>query len=97
MAKNNNPSTKRKRWSWACLGLAIFSGAALAYRYIPEWIAILSAKASQSASIGVIGGADGPTSVFIATRFGYSPTGIYLVLLAMGIIGFIALRKIKDE
>ena len=95
MAKNNNPATKRKRRSWACLGLAIFSAAVLAYRYIPQWCAILSAKASQSASIGVIGGADGPTAIFVTG--GYFPSGTFIVLLVMGIIGFIALRKIKDE
>ena len=97
MAKEKNPSIKRKRWSWACLGLSIFSGVVLAYRYLPEWFAILSAKANPSASIGIIGGADGPTAIFVTTRFGYFPIGIYLVLLAMGIIGFFALRNIKDE
>ena len=96
MAKKKS-ADKKKRWRWACLGLAIVSVIALAYRYLPAWFAILSVKAEQSASIGIIGGADGPTAIFVSTRFGYFPTGIYLVLLVMGIIGFFALRNIKDE
>ena len=54
----------------------------------------------ESGSIGIIGGADGPTSVFVTTRTLYSglpAEAIYAMLLVMGLIGFIALSKMKQK
>lgn len=46
-------------------------------------IAGVVAKAKKAVSIGVIGGADGPTSVFIAGKIG---TDISVGLIVVGII-----------
>ena len=57
-------------------------------------------ETTKAASIGIIGGADGPTAVFVTSKVrdsGLPPEAMYIVLMLMGIIGFIALRKIKDE
>ena len=53
---------------------------------------------ANNASIGIIGGADGPTAVFVTTSTTDMPlpsAGMYVLLLVMGVIGFIALSKIK--
>jgi len=53
---------------------AVLSGGVLAVQMgqfflqvlLPHWVAnIMSASASEAASVGIIGGADGPTQVFV--------------------------------
>ena len=52
-------------------------------------------KVKERASIGIIGGADGPTSVFIAGRMGsgLGVLGMILGLLLLGIGAFLMFRK----
>lgn len=90
---------KKSPWRWACLGLAVFSGLCLAYRGLPALLLVLFNKANN-ASIGIIGGADGPTAIFVTTNPSgqiFPSAGIYVLLLTMGIVGFLALRKIKRD
>ena len=88
---------KKSPWRWLCLALAIISALCLAYRGLPGLLLMLFNKANN-ASIGIIGGADGPTAVFVTTNGNLFPsTGIYVLLLIMGIIGFIALSKLKRK
>ena len=85
---------RKSPWRWACLALAIISGLCLAYRGLPGLLLMLFNKANN-ASIGIIGGADGPTSVFVTTTGEVVPSvEFYGLLLAMGLIGFIALGKL---
>lgn len=89
---------KKSPWRWACLALAIFSALCLAYRGLPGLLLMLFNKSYNAASVGVIGGADGPTAIFVTTNTTAFPTaGIYVLLLLMGILGFIALRKINRK
>ena len=91
---------RKSPWRWGCLALAVFSGLCLAYKGLTGLLLFLFNKAYNAASVGVIGGADGPTAIFVTTtasdRF-IPSTGIYILLLAMGIIGFLALGKLKKE
>ena len=90
---------RKSPWRWGCLALAIISGLCLAYRGLPGLLLALFNKANN-ASIGIIGGADGPTSVFVttaATDGSFPSAGLYALLMAMGILGFIALRKIERK
>ena len=83
-------------WRWACLGLAVFSGLCIAYKGLAGLLLVLFNKA-HNASIGIIGGADGPTAIFVSTNPSgqvFPSIGIYILLLAMGIIGFLALSRI---
>lgn len=89
---------KKSPWRWACLALAIFSALCLAYRGLPGLLLMLFNKSYNAASVGVIGGADGPTAIFVTTNATAFPTaGIYVLLLLMGILGFIALRKVNRK
>ena len=91
---------KKSPWRWACLGLSVISALRLAYRYLPGLQLMLFNKINNAASIGVIGGADGPTSIFVTTTKTYSGLPaevIYLLILIMGVIGFIALSRLKHE
>ena len=90
---------RKSPWRWACLALAIISGLCLACRGLPGLLLMLFNEANN-ASIGIIGGADGPTSIFIttATSDGVFPSaGLYALLLVMGLIGFIALGKLNKK
>lgn len=51
---------------------------------------------NMAASIGVIGGADGPTAIFVTTRTGVHPM-ISLFLLVIGIWGFWKLGGCKRK
>ena len=89
---------QKSPWRWGCLALAILSGLCIAYKGLPGLLLMLFNKA-HNASIGIIGGADGPTSIFITTSSGSMPAtiGLYLLLMITGILGFLILRKLKQK
>lgn len=89
---------RKSPWRWACLALAILSGLCIAYKGLPGLLLMLFNKANN-ASIGIIGGADGPTAVFVTTSGnGFHATiGLYILLLITGVLGFLILRKLKQK
>lgn len=90
---------KKSPWRWGCLVLAIISGFCLAYRGLPGLLLMLFNKANNASSVGIIGGADGPTAIFVTTSpdaLLYS-LGMSALLLIMGVVGFFALRKLKRK
>ena len=52
-------------------------------------------NASVSSSIGIIGGADGPTAIFVTTSNDYIwyRAGITAIILVMAILGFYRLSR----
>lgn len=50
----------------------------------------------EAASVGIIGGADGPTAVFVTTP-GWTGYVVPVVLMTAGIWGFFRLRKCKQK
>lgn len=54
-------------------------------------------KWKKQMSVSIIGGADGPTSIFLAGKVGndFSVTGIVVGILFIVIAGFLMLRKKK--
>ena len=95
----NEYTYKKSPWRWICLALAVVSGLCLAYRGLPGLLLMLFNKANN-ASIGIIGGADGPTAIFVTTSTTDMPfpsAGMYVLLLAMGLIGFAALGRLKKK
>ena len=90
---------RKSPWRWVCLVLSVFSGLCLVYQGYVNLLLVLFNKANN-ASIGIIGGADGPTSVFVTTKTLYSglpADAIYAMLLVMGIVGFFALSRLKKD
>ena len=76
-------------WRWACLVVAILSAIALIWKIIMG-VFVYSITSGESASIGIIGGADGPTAIFVTTTM--APIAykviVPVILLLVGIIGF---------
>ena len=91
---------KKTILSLAFLGLSIISGlnllGCIAARLIGNVLGGISFNINKAATIGVIGGADGPTSVFITA----APAPVWelllwAALLAVGIWGWLRLKKQK--
>ena len=79
-----------------CLGLSVLCAAGLLYRRF-RGILLAFLLAPEAASIGIIGGADGPTAIFVTSRFSPQFTQWLLVCgLVLGIVGFLLLRKPKE-
>ena len=82
-------------WRWACLALVIFCCGSL----LITGILLLLSVQSQTSSIGIIGGADGPTAIFVTTSPDYFiyEIGCTLLLLVMGVLGYHRLRRIPRK
>ena len=84
-----------RKWRWGCLAVTILSGFYLLYTRFRGWFWLQTNK-MDSASIGIIGGADGPTAIFVTGRFNPQPLKLLAYILSvLGIVGFILLSKRK--
>lgn len=85
-------------WRWACFALVVLCVLMLLHGGIRGLLAAALTNA-ENASMGIIGGADGPTAIFVTTSgdFWLYQTGITLLLLAMGVLGFLALSRIRQN
>lgn len=99
---------RKSPWRFAFLVLAALSGGWLIlYRLMMIFGMLLDTltvtfSPNESASIGIIGGADGPTSIFVAgvtaSRTGFDwDIAIMVAALIVGILGFLRLRKCKQK
>ena len=85
----------RRLWRLAFGTVICAAALALVFELVPIIAALVSANISlgESGSIGIIGGADGPTSIFVATTLVSWPSMLLTTLLLVtAIIGF---RKTK--
>ena len=77
---------RRKMWRAVFVILGILALVAL----VLEIVAFATASIATDASIGIIGGADGPTAIMVATRTGSLPqlilAALVILLCAVGII-----------
>lgn len=77
--------------AWKLLGVLwvnlIYQGVQIWDHFSPQMMAV---------SIGVIGGADGPTAIFVTTP-PWMQNLLWVVLLAVGILGFLWLRRRDRE
>ena len=66
------------------------------YQLVYSEVMCIGATTMESSSIGIIGGADGPTAIFVTT-----PIWMHYILpvlaLVVGIWGFLRLRKCKQK
>ena len=84
-------------WRWACLALVIVCCAYLIFWGMTNLLLYLFNQ-SLNHDIGIIGGADGPTAIFITTapelsQYALYQTGTALLLLIMGALGFLRLSR----
>lgn len=89
-------SLQKRPWLWLCLVAALY-GLWELLGILRAWVLYLFLKgpvsiAGQAASIGIIGGADGPTAIFVTTP-GWTHWIVPLVFLSAGLVGFLYLHK----
>lgn len=99
---------RKSPWRFVFLLLAFLSGGWLILYRLMMLLGMLlntltvTFSPNESASIGIIGGADGPTSIFV-TGVTVQQTGfdwdiaIVVFLLVVGILGFLRLRRCKQK
>ena len=91
---------RKSPWRFLFLALAVLSAGwillsrlFLCFGMILETLYVTFTP-NLAASIGVIGGADGPTAVFVATPSGFDwDVAVMTVVLIIGIWGFLRLRR----
>ena len=89
---------KKSPWRWGCLALMILSFLLLLFRgFLGLWSTLFNFHLNHS--IGIIGGADGPTSIFISAPEGYFEQQMVIagILFIMGLLGYWALSHIKRK
>ena len=90
----------KSKWRWAALAAAVIAAVMLIFQGLIGLLAwLLNLTMNESSSLGIIGGADGPTAIFVT---GVTTTGsgdhswvIWAMVLAMGILGWWKLGRIK--
>lgn len=90
---------RKSPWRFFFAALAVYGGWELLGSLIAGLgVLLLVVSNPDAGSIGVIGGADGPTAIFVTTRV---PELYHFLipalLLAVGIWGFVRLRKCKQK
>jgi len=85
---------KKSPWRFAFLALGIFAVLWLLWGVIVPLVFTLAVN--DSASVGIIGGADGPTAIFVATATGaWVDVVAALAVLAVAVVGYLKFRRVK--
>lgn len=94
----NESSTRKSPWRFAFLAIAVLSGVWLAFYAAVQVFAQYLISAGEQADIGIIGGADGPTAIMVATSSGTDwDLIIVAAVMIIGIAGYIRLRRCKPK
>lgn len=88
---------EKSPWRWLCLVIGIWGGMLFAGNGLTNLLAKwLTYSMNEQASIGIIGGADGPTAVFVTSTQSSKPL-IWLLMALMGLAGFWYLSRMKKQ
>ena len=85
-------------WRYLCLAMAVVSGLALLFKGGMNLLMAMITRA-ESQSIGIIGGADGPTAIFVTRTPENALYGMLMaaLVLVMSIVGFYSLGHIRKK
>ena len=88
----------KSSWRWAALAAAGISAAMLLFHGAQGMlVSLLNLSAGEQNSLGIIGGADGPTAIFVTTTWTPADMIPWLILLIMGLIGWRMLSRMKQS
>ena len=107
MAQNLNEEMKefcywKSPWRYLFLALAVVGLIGLIYMFAVQYLAsfLLTQAVGEFESVGIIGGADGPTAIFVtgsSTAHFLSNVLPFLALAIAGIVGFLLLRRRRPK
>ena len=88
----------KSKWRWAALAGAAIAGVMLLFESITGLLVwLLNASVNESTGIGIIGGADGPTAIFVtAAPRGYDWL-LWALVLVMCAVGWWKLSRLKNS
>ena len=86
-------------WRWVCFALIIVCSMALLYKDGAGLLAAMLSFALYNENVGVIGGVDGPTQIYIAQSQDSMVHGIVMttLILVMSILGFYFLGHMRKK
>lgn len=93
---------RKSPWRFAFAAMAVI-GAVELLGYLAAWFAVnvlggISFPVTEAATVGIIGGADGPTAVFVAASVGPVSELLWVLLLtAAGIYGYLRLCRCRQR
>ena len=82
-------------WRFACLALSVLGLALLIVQLAIFHGFSVALSPSEAASIGIIGGADGPTAIFVSSVPGLGSWLLPIGLIVGGLAGFFLLGRKK--
>ena len=86
----------KSSWRWAALAAAGISAAMLVFHGAQGLlVSLLNLSVREQNSLGIIGGAEGPTAIFVTTTWTPADMIPWLILLVMGLIGWRMLSRMK--
>lgn len=86
----------KSKWRWAALGAAVLAAVMLiSHGAQALLVSLLNLSVREQNSLGIIGGADGPTALFVTTTWTPEDMIPWLILLPMGLIGWRMLSRLK--
>lgn len=88
----------RSPWRWVCLVLSALSGLVLCGK-CGNALIMLALVLSENRSVGVIGGADGPTQIFVTRTEESILQGVTMpaIILIMSLIGWYCLGHLRGK
>lgn len=87
---------KKSPWRFVCWAGILYGGLEL-LSPLAAWLLSYTnpiVSAGEAASIGIIGGADGPTAIFVAAT-GWGGHVLPVLLLVAGVLGLLWIRRSK--
>ena len=88
----------KSKWRWAALATAVIAAVMLIFEGVTGLLLwLLNASINEKNSLGVIGGADGPTAVFVTTSPGDFNWLLWALVLGMSILGWWKLSHCKQN
>ena len=80
------------------MAAAVLGWLMLAYNGVVGLLAhMLNAAINQNSSVGIIGGADGPTAIFVTSKVSVEGIVVWTILGVMGVLGWWYLSHLKKE
>lgn len=86
-------------WRWVCLGIVILCAMVLLYRGSVGLFAAMMNLALLHGGVGAIGGADGPTVIFVTQSQNAPVQGVVMtgLILLMSLVGFWSLGHMRKK